>query len=295
VRVHPGDLIPIEWSFPLGFTALGPQAPEALSKLSYILVSPDNGLHWIPLAGRISGTRYDWRAKTDGRFLVRVFTTNGFNTDDARGEIDTDGDGCGNSHDPSPSIPNPDSDNDGIADVCDNCLTVMNPVQQNADGDIRGDACDNCRFVPNDNQLDADSDGHGNVCDCKPTDMTTWEQPLEGSGLAVAKPTTGGPTAVMVSWGSLAAQAGSSVRYDVVTGQLGSLRSTHTFTGATCLGNDLMTTTMTTTQVWPPPSGAFGYYYLDRGQNSCGNGSYGNSTIVPDPRDALDGTGSPCP
>ena len=71
-------------------------------------------------------------------------------------------------------------------------------------------------------------------------------------------------------------------------------RTSHTFTGATCLGNDLMTTTLSTTQVWPPPSGAFGYYYLDRGQNSCGNGSYGNSTIVPDPRDALDGA-APCP
>jgi hypothetical protein len=294
VRVHPGDLIPIEWSFPLGFFA-GPAAPQALSKLSYVLISPDNGAHWIPLAGRIVGTRFDWRAKTDGRYLVRVFTTNGFNADDARGEIDTDGDGCGNSHDPSPSIPNPDTDGDGVADVCDNCASFFNPVQQNADGDIRGDACDNCRFVANDTQLDSDGDGHGNVCDCKPTDATTWELPAEGSGLAVSKPATGGPTAVTLSWGSLAAQAGSSVRYDLVTGQLGALRSNKSFAGATCLGNDLMTTTLNTTQAWPPPSTALGYYYLVRGQNSCGSGTYGNSTITPDPRDALDGTGSPCP
>jgi hypothetical protein len=289
VLVHPGNIIPIDWAFPMAF------APQALSKLSYVLVSPDNGTHWIPLAGRIMGTHYDWHAKTNGRFLVRVFSTNGFNTDDARGEQDTDGDGCGNSHDPSPTIPNPDADGDGIADVCDNCITLPNPVQQNADGDIRGDACDNCRFVANDTQLDSDSDGHGNACDCKPTDATAWEQPAEGSGLAIGKPPTGGAGAVSLSWTSLAAQAGTSVRYDATTGLLATLRANGNFTGATCLANDLMTTTLSTTQTWPPPSGSLGYYYLLRGQNACGNGSYGNSTITPDPRDALDGAGSPCP
>ncbi len=289
VRVHPGDLIRIEWAFPLVF------APQALSKLSYVLVSPDNGVHWIPLAGRITGTRHDWRAKTNGRFLVRVFATNGFNTDDARGEPDTDGDGCGNSHDPNPTVPNPDTDGDGVADVCDNCSSFFNPVQQNADGDIRGDACDNCPFVANDTQLDSDGDGHGNACDCAPTSATTWEQPAEGSGLAVGKPPTGGPTAVSLSWTSLAVQAGGSVRYDMVTGSLGALRSSMIFTGATCLGNDMTTAAMSTTQAWPPTSTGLGYYYLVRGQNSCGNGSYGNSSITPDPRDALDGSGSPCP
>jgi hypothetical protein len=294
VRVHPGDLIPIEWRFPLGFAA-GTESPQALSKLSYVLISPDNGVHWIPLAGRVSGTRFDWRAKTNGRFLVRVFTTNGFNTDDARGEIDTDGDGCGNSHDPNPSMPNPDTDGDGIADVCDNCTTIPNPVQQNADGDVRGDACDNCPLVANDDQLDSDGDGHGNVCDCAPTSGTTWEKPVEGSGLAVGKSATGGPAVVTLAWGSLAAQAGTSTRYDLLTGQLGALRSNGNFTGVACLGNDATSTTLMTTQAWPPTVTALGYYYLVRGQNSCGNGSYGDATIAPDPRDPLDGSASPCP
>lgn len=294
VRVHPGDLIPIEWRFPLALAAEA-GGPEALSKLSYVLVSPDNGLHWVPLAGPVAGTRFDWRAKTDGRYLVRVFATNGFNTDDARGETDTDNDGCGNSRDPNPSIPNPDADGDGIADVCDNCATFPNPVQQNADGDVRGDACDNCRFVANDTQTDSDGDGHGNACDCSPTSATTWEVPAEGSGLTVGKAASGGPSTVVLSWGSLAAQAGTSVRYDVTTGLLGPLRSNRNFTGATCLGNDATTTSLTTTQSWPPTATGLGYYYLVRGQNSCGNGTYGDASIVPDPRDALDGTGSPCP
>jgi len=288
VRVHPGDIVPIEWAFPLGISV------DALAKLSYILISPDNGGHWIPLAGRVTGTRFDWHAKTDGRYLVRVFTTNGFNTADMRGEIDTDNDGCGNSRDPNPTTPNPDTDADGIASVCDNCATVFNPVQQNADGDIRGDACDNCRFVANDTQLDSDADGHGNSCDCKPTDTTTWEQPLEAAGLIVGKPATGGPAAVMASWGSLAPQAGTSVRYDLVTGSLGTLRATHGFTGVTCLANDVTASTLMTTQAWPPPSGSFGYLYLVRGQNSCGNGTQGSSSIVPDPRDALEAA-APCP
>src|SRR5262249_42327742 len=40
--------------------------------------------------------------------------------------------------------PNPDSDGDGVPNSIDNCPTVANPFQENADGDAFGDACDNC-------------------------------------------------------------------------------------------------------------------------------------------------------
>lgn len=294
IRVHPGNLVPIEWRFPLGLAG-GKESTEALSKLSYVLVSPDNGGHWIPIAGRISGTQYLWQARTDGRFLVRVFATNGFQTGDARGESDLDGDGCGDSHDPSPTFPNPDSDGDGIADVCDNCAATPNAVQQDFDGDGRGDVCDNCPFVANATQADSDGDGHGNACDCAATNASVWEIPAEAAGLLSGKVATGGASTVTVSWSSLASQAGTSIRYDLTTGLLGPLRTNQSFVGATCLGNDLTTPSLTTTQSWPPGSGAYGYYYLVRGQNACGNGTYGDGSVTPDPRDLLDGSGSPCP
>ncbi len=46
-----------------------------------------------------------------------------------------------------------DTDNDGLADAADNCPSVSNPAQANADGDARGDACDTC--------TDVDADGFG--------------------------------------------------------------------------------------------------------------------------------------
>jgi len=37
------------------------------------------------------------------------------------------------------------------------------------------------------------------------------------------------------------------------------------------------------------------YFYLVRGQNACGAGSYGDAPLTPDPRDALDAPGdAPC-
>jgi len=90
-----------------------------------------------------------------------------------------------------------DTDLDGIADVMDNCPTVPNHDQADADGDGIGDACtdvpipatldvppapgspsvvdadldgivdalDNCPFVPNPGQADRDGDGTGDFCD----------------------------------------------------------------------------------------------------------------------------------
>ncbi|XP_075758998.1 cartilage oligomeric matrix protein [Pelodiscus sinensis] len=58
-----------------------------------------------------------------------------------------------------------DADGDGILNAEDNCVFVRNTDQRNADKDNFGDVCDNCRSTQNNDQRDSDGDGKGDVCD----------------------------------------------------------------------------------------------------------------------------------
>ncbi len=82
-------------------------------------------------------------------------------------------------------VPGPDFDGDGVEDSVDNCLSIINPLQENADGDTEGNACDidddndgvldgsdNCQLDANPGQADTDADGIGDVCDPTPTGGT---------------------------------------------------------------------------------------------------------------------------
>ena len=84
---------------------------------------------------------------------------------------------------PEAQAPLVDTDMDGVFDDYDNCPTVANPTQANADFDREGDACDamttmtdgdrdgipdagdNCPMVANPTQQDSDHDGLGDACD----------------------------------------------------------------------------------------------------------------------------------
>ncbi len=89
--------------------------------------------------------------------------------------------------------PAADTDDDGIPDTTDNCPTISNADQADADSNGVGDACegstepdadgdtkpdltDNCVNVFNPSQGDQDGDGIGNVCDSTPqgTPAVLW-------------------------------------------------------------------------------------------------------------------------
>jgi hypothetical protein len=154
--------------------------------------------------------------------------------------------------------------------------------------------------------LDLDGDGFGdpaappvtecvqpagyvaNRLDCNDTDPSAFLSPTEVGALGAERLAA----TVRISWTSQDASAGPGTGYDVVAGDLALLRSSAGFAGAECRTDDLPDSPFDDASP-PPPAGA-GEYLLVRAQNSCAAGSYGSTTIVPDPRDALD-SGGPCP
>ncbi|HEX5041456.1 MAG TPA: thrombospondin type 3 repeat-containing protein [Candidatus Polarisedimenticolaceae bacterium] len=168
------------------------------------------------------------------------------NPSQANNDLDPLGDAC-----------DPDDDNDGAADLSDNCPLIANPGQANNDGDALGDACD----------PDDDNDGTADAQDCAPLDASASAAPVEVQALAVVL--SGG---TQVTWTS----QGAGFRYDVVGGDLATLRGAGNVAGATCLVNDR--TVASWTDARPDPGTGQGYYYLSRAQNACGTAGYGAGT-----------------
>jgi len=138
--------------------------------------------------------------------------------------------------------------------------------------------------------LDSDGDGVGNSTDCAPFDSTLKHAATEvvNDTVFLAGPST------LYSWDSQDAVNGTGTVYDVVSGLVSALLSSRNFSAAGCAMNDIADTPFTDPNPDPPAGNA--YYYLVRARNSCnvGNATYGDSSLMPDPRDALD-AGAPCP
>jgi hypothetical protein len=206
----------------------------------------------------------------------------------ADADNDIDGDGvCGDLDNcvQTPNSTQADGDGDGPGDACDNCPINVNPLQEDGDGDGIGDVCDtcpidpqndadgdgecadtdNCPDDPNPGQEDDDGDLAGDACDCRPMDPSVQAIPPELLDLGISR---AGST-ITLGWSSL----GAGVGYDVVGGTTADLRANGDVSGASCLAENLTQTTWDDSQ--PDPSVGSGYYYLLRGENVCGNGSYG--------------------
>ncbi|UCF66434.1 MAG: hypothetical protein JSV80_11625 [Acidobacteriota bacterium] len=135
---------------------------------------------------------------------------------------------------------------------------------------------------------DFDRDAAGIGSDCDDADPGVKAVPGEISGLTVTR----SEGTITVSWDSQAESAGRDTVYDLAGGDLASLIADAGFAAATCRAAGLTTTSWDDDD--PLPSPGSGEYDVMRARNACGTGTYGDSTLVPDPRDDLDAA-SPCP
>ncbi len=220
------------------------------------------------------------------------------------GQEDADSDGSGNVCDPCPSDPLDDGDGDGFCADVDNCPAIHNPDQQDLDSDGTGDPCDddvdgdgilddgdgsgtagdgrctggvtlgcddNCAMLFNPGQEDGDSDGAGDLCDCLPADGTAFDSPHEIANVRLS------PNKIALEWDSEAQRSGSGTMYDVMRGSLAEL-PVGAGVSETCL-EDL---SVDTASEDAEPVTGLGFFYIIRGSNNCGVGSYGRQSSGPD-------------
>ena len=131
-----------------------------------------------------------------------------------------------------------DRDGDGVADFLDNCPTDANPAQANLDGDLKGDACD-----------------------CAPVDAGAFATPGEMGRLDVGL----GADKGRVEWCARGTRYGALTTYDVARGDL-DLPG-----GGSCLATASLPLTSDPTV----PAPGKGFWYMVRGRNACGVGTFG--------------------
>jgi len=177
-----------------------------------------------------------------------------------------------------------DADGDGLGNLCDNCVNVVNPTQDNLDLDAFGDSCDicpadpeddadsdtlcgevdNCPYAANLDQTNSDTDAAGDACDCLELDPTIWSVPPAILDLQLTQGTW-----TELSWGDV----GQVSLYDISSGSLSDLRTAGNPSAATCTIDDIGVAGWSDDALGDPIPGE-GLYYMVRGQNACGAGTY---------------------
>jgi len=147
---------------------------------------------------------------------------------------------------------------------------LPDPPGQDLDADGLNDVCDNCPMTPNSDQLDDDWDMAGNLCDCAPLDAGAFAEPEEIQGLRALTDKNS------LQWDSIAAQAGPGTVYDLLRGFTFTLPVGSGITETCVFGN--LSNPTAADQAQPPRTRAF--YYLVRGENVCGTGSYGTDSAL---------------
>jgi len=123
-----------------------------------------------------------------------------------------------------------------------------------------------------DHNIDADGDGVSQrFGDCDDLNPFVWAAPKVVDGLTVAEIAGG----YRVAWTSQAESAGPSTHYDVFSGLISLLRPGGDFSTGACAANNLAAPSFD--DLGPDPAAGDAYYFIVRGQNVCGTGTYGTA------------------
>src|SRR5437867_636709 len=137
-----------------------------------------------------------------------------------------------------------------------------------------------------DTRPDGDGDGIPDVSDCAPSDSSVYLAPFEAAGLSVVRTSGASGIETDLAWDDQSLLVGPQTLYDLIKGDLASLRGPEPFAGAVCLASILPAPSFN--DLMPDPGVDQAVYYLSRARNGCGFGTYGDSSLTPDPRDFLD-------